>query len=259
MKNYYHTLGLSYEAKPELQLINAAYKALVKLYHPDVYEGDRKSLKRKITEINEAYEVLSDYKKKEDYDKELNNYQHKNFSKFSDEDFDDQDLFNEKYVNEDWDIALLVYPELEVKKLLLDKYSQRLGLQFQFYLLETKEFHKLNKITDLFLNAFLEKKFGTSTNIKFLSRLLIENDFKTQAIYLNKLVKVIGSFSEKRILNAFFKENPEIEEKYISKLNYKGLKKTSKNSKIPNFDDLHKPIVLICILILFLFLILTIK
>ena len=58
MKNYYHTLGLSYEAKPELQLINAAYKALVKLYHPDVYEGDRKSLKRKITEINEAYEVV---------------------------------------------------------------------------------------------------------------------------------------------------------------------------------------------------------
>ena len=29
---------------PEQQLIEAAYKALVKLYHPDVYKGDKKGL-----------------------------------------------------------------------------------------------------------------------------------------------------------------------------------------------------------------------
>ena len=40
---------------PEQQLIEAAYKALVKLYHPDVYKGDKKGLKRKIIEINEAF------------------------------------------------------------------------------------------------------------------------------------------------------------------------------------------------------------
>ena len=51
MKNYYHILGLSFESNPEKQLIDAAYKALVKLYHPDLYKGDKKSLKRKITEI----------------------------------------------------------------------------------------------------------------------------------------------------------------------------------------------------------------
>ena len=36
--------GLSFESSPEKQLIEAAYKALVKLYHPDVYKGDKKSL-----------------------------------------------------------------------------------------------------------------------------------------------------------------------------------------------------------------------
>ena len=41
MRNLYHILGLSYEAKPEFQVISAAYKALVKLYHPDVFKGER--------------------------------------------------------------------------------------------------------------------------------------------------------------------------------------------------------------------------
>ena len=45
---------------PEQQLIEAAYKALVKLYHPDVYKGDKKGLKRKIIEINEAFDTLND-------------------------------------------------------------------------------------------------------------------------------------------------------------------------------------------------------
>ena len=64
MKNYYHILGLSFESKPENSLIYAAYKALVKLYHPDIFKGNNKDLKRKITEINEAYETLSNAEKK---------------------------------------------------------------------------------------------------------------------------------------------------------------------------------------------------
>ena len=42
MKNFYHILGLSFESKPEKSLIEAAYKALVKLYHPDIYNGTNK-------------------------------------------------------------------------------------------------------------------------------------------------------------------------------------------------------------------------
>ena len=63
MKNYYHILGLSFESNPENSLIEAAYKALVKLYHPDIFKGNNRDLKRKISEINEAYEILSDLEK----------------------------------------------------------------------------------------------------------------------------------------------------------------------------------------------------
>ena len=70
MKNYYHILGLSFESNPENSLIDAAYKALVKLYHPDIYKGNNRDLKRKITELNEAYEILSNANKKK-YDEQL--------------------------------------------------------------------------------------------------------------------------------------------------------------------------------------------
>ena len=91
MKNYYHILGLSFESVPEKQLINAAYKALVKLYHPDVYKGDKKALNKKILEINEAYEILNDEDKKKVYDEKLKKYQDDKSFDYSDEEFEDKD------------------------------------------------------------------------------------------------------------------------------------------------------------------------
>ena len=212
MKNFYHILGLSFESSPEQQLIEAAYKALVKLYHPDLYKGDKKTLKRKITEINEAYTVLSNLSKKVEYDKKLEKFKIEKSFDFFDEEFEDKDLFDKKYIDEEWEIALLVYPELEKIKKKLSNYSYKLSLQFQFYLLETKEFNKFEEISNKFINAFLERKFGTSREIKDLSKILIEKNLKKNAKYLNKLIKVIGSKSEKRIIKTFFKQFPDLDE-----------------------------------------------
>ncbi|MCC8046805.1 MAG: DnaJ domain-containing protein [Clostridiales bacterium] len=66
MKDYYKTLEITSSASTEV--IKAAYKALVKKYHPD-NNGD--SVDDKIQEINEAYSVLSDEKKREEYDRAL--------------------------------------------------------------------------------------------------------------------------------------------------------------------------------------------
>ena len=211
MKNHYHTLGLSFESNPEPQLIEAAYKALVKIYHPDLYKGDKKVLKRKISELNEAHEVLSNINAKKHYDEKLKKFHIDKSFEYSDEEFEDKDIFDVKFINDDWEIALLVYPELENKKTILLKYSQKLAFQFQFYLLETKEFYKFNDISDKFINAFLERKFGTSHEIKSFSRILIENGYRKNAIYLNRLVKVIGSKSEKRIIKTFLKQFPNLE------------------------------------------------
>ena len=64
-KDYYKTLGVAKNAKPED--IKKAYRKLARQHHPDVNQ-DNKSSEEKFKEINEAYEVLSDQDKREKYD-----------------------------------------------------------------------------------------------------------------------------------------------------------------------------------------------
>ena len=70
MKNYYELLEVSENASSEV--IEKAYKTLVKKYHPDLQpENKKKEAENKIKEINEAYEILSNSVKKSNYDNEL--------------------------------------------------------------------------------------------------------------------------------------------------------------------------------------------
>lgn len=70
MKNYYEILEVNQKASKEV--IEKAYKVLVKKYHPDLYSGEKQQYAEKKTkEINEAYNVLSDEFLREQYDSEL--------------------------------------------------------------------------------------------------------------------------------------------------------------------------------------------
>lgn len=70
MKNYYEILEVNPKASKEV--IEKAYKVLVKKYHPDLYTGEkRKYAETKIKEINAAYNILSDEFLREQYDYEL--------------------------------------------------------------------------------------------------------------------------------------------------------------------------------------------
>ncbi|PLW79364.1 molecular chaperone DnaJ [Candidatus Woesearchaeota archaeon] len=65
-KDYYESLGISKDASKEE--IKKAYKKLAKKYHPDLNKGDPKSAD-KFKEINEAASVLTDDKKRANYDR----------------------------------------------------------------------------------------------------------------------------------------------------------------------------------------------
>lgn len=67
-KNYYETLGVPQNASSDD--IKKAYRKLVKEYHPDLHPNDP-SCAEKFKEINEANEILSDEKKRKQYDFEL--------------------------------------------------------------------------------------------------------------------------------------------------------------------------------------------
>lgn len=71
-KNYYDILEISKNASPEI--IEKAYKTLVKKYHPDLQSNENKKKYEEILkEINKAYEILSNPEKKQSYDNSLQN------------------------------------------------------------------------------------------------------------------------------------------------------------------------------------------
>lgn len=65
-KDYYEILGVTKEAGQDE--IKKAFRKLARKYHPDVNQDDKRA-EEKFKEINEAYEVLSDPRKKEEYDR----------------------------------------------------------------------------------------------------------------------------------------------------------------------------------------------
>lgn len=70
MKNYYEILEVNERASQEI--IEKAYKILIKKYHPDLYVGEeRQYAEQKVRDINEAYQVLSNDFLKSQYDMEL--------------------------------------------------------------------------------------------------------------------------------------------------------------------------------------------
>ena len=64
-QDYYELLGVSRTAG--VKDIRAAYRKLARKYHPDLNPGD-KSAEEKFKQIQEAYEVISDPKKRQVYD-----------------------------------------------------------------------------------------------------------------------------------------------------------------------------------------------
>jgi hypothetical protein len=65
-KDYYQILAIIDSA--EDVVIKAAYKALIHIYHPDRYEGDKHEATQKTKDILEAYRVLSNPESRAEYD-----------------------------------------------------------------------------------------------------------------------------------------------------------------------------------------------
>lgn len=92
MKNYYEILEVNEHASQEV--IEKAYRVLVRKYHPDLYKDEEKIYaEQKVIDINEAYRVLSDDFLKSQYDMELQRLKNEN-------------LYNSRYeINKDRDRA----------------------------------------------------------------------------------------------------------------------------------------------------------
>jgi DnaJ-class molecular chaperone len=87
--DYYQILGLDRGATP--QVIKQAYRRLAFQYHPDRNKGNPAALD-KMKEINEAYAVLSDPRKRKEYDALREHYGPSGYDRFR-QAYSDQDIF----------------------------------------------------------------------------------------------------------------------------------------------------------------------
>ena len=69
MLNYYEILEVSEKASKEV--IEKAYKALAKKYHPDLNHANPSEAESKMKELNEAYSILIDDTKRANFDRIL--------------------------------------------------------------------------------------------------------------------------------------------------------------------------------------------
>lgn len=206
MKDYYSILGVTQEA--DLDLIKATYLSLSKIYHPDIYKGDKKFAEGKMKELNEAYNCLKDKNKRKKYNADLKTKV--NIDEESQKNDFDQEIF-EKTIKDDWKVIINYFPEIELEKEYLKKLNINLSFKFQVYLITLKQTSKWKTWSKLLVDDFFTRHFGESLKLhRFMETILLSNNI----VLFNKIsndLRVIGSANSDFILE-------KIKSKYSSEL-----------------------------------------
>ena len=181
-KDYYRTLGVLDNA--ENIVIKAAYKALAQRYHPDKWTGNKGEATRRMYEINEAYDVLSDPLKRRAYDsqRDRNAYQPE----------PDENELNSS-VDTVWKNVIEFFPDLIDIAGQLGKISKSLESSYKITLLEQKEWNSRRELAHVFETQFLERYFGTNKKIIEYVKTLIFSDEREAVKAVNQAVNLLGS------------------------------------------------------------------
>ena len=181
-KDYYQTLGVLDNA--EDIVIKAAYKALAQRYHPDKWTGNKGEATRRMYDINEAYDVLSDPVKRKAYDsqRDSNAYQPEP---------EDHELNSS--VDTVWKNVIEFFPDLIDIAGQLGKISKSLESSYKITLLEQKEWNRRRELAQVFETRFLERYFGTNKRIIEYVKALIFSGEKEAVKAVNQAVNLLGS------------------------------------------------------------------
>lgn len=204
MRDHYETLGVANSA--EGAVIEAAYRALVKKYHPDIYQGDKDYANKRLQEINEAWRVLSDVARKKQYDKGR-------WESCSESHGDEKAA---ETATPEWDYILMYYPDLRSTTAALREISDALEAEFKSSLLLSKQFPNRTELANKLEEEYLRKKFGANRNVQGLARAALSQKQRGFAKELNLAIKRLGESEVEVILRRLAMKYPQ-----FSKSNYR--------------------------------------
>ncbi len=212
-KDHYRILGVIQDA--EDIIIKAAYRALAQRYHPDKWPGSPAEATRRMSKINGAFVVLSDPKKRKQYDQSRASNEYNELEEDSNNVGTEDDLGNS--LNENWSEAVKYFTDLEDIINDLSRISKPLAQTYKVYLLENRDFTKRKIIADKLERKFLEKYFGTNEEIIRFSRFLIRWKVKSAAKELNRAINLLGNnIHPKLIINRILDNYPHLVKSYYS-------------------------------------------
>lgn len=198
-KTYYQILGVLDDA--EDIVIRAAYKVLAQKYHPDKFSGDKSVAEQKMSEINQAYEVLSNSGKRKTYDESLGRNEYQSA--------EEDDWVFEGTVGEDWKEVLSYFPDLKEITQKLRRVSRSLETTYILHLLESKSFDDRFRVAEFFKKSYMQRYFGTKYEILRFAEFCIETNQRSAAKALNKAVNLLGPKTDpiviiKKIMETYF-------------------------------------------------------
>jgi hypothetical protein len=183
-KTFYQILGVLEDA--EDIVIRAAYKSLSSKYHPDKWLDNKDISHRKMSEINRAYETLSDTKKRYEYDQELaKNSTGKKFE-------DDEEVDTSAEDSLAWELAAQFYPDINLYYKKLGFMNTSLANTYKMTLIQQKTFNNSKKVYEKLSDDYLTRYFGTNAEIKTLAETLLVRKEYEVARMLNSIITTMG-------------------------------------------------------------------
>jgi len=189
MKDYYRILGILDDA--EDIIIRAAYKALAQRYHPDKWKGDKEEANKRMQDINEAYEVLSDIEKRKQYDEGY--FKSKPRDDAQSESSSSEFKEEEEEFNETWKMALEFFPIIQEEFNELKLISGILANTFKNALISSQEFRNSSKLKKKYESDYLHRFYGSDVQIQEFAKTLLLNKNHNAAIKVNKIIRLLGN------------------------------------------------------------------
>lgn len=225
--NHYDVLGVPRDC--EQQLIDTVYKSMVRIFHPDVFKGDKVFAQEKLKVINEAYSVLGDAERRKAYDAELRRSEGSGATEeiYEDERSDHQP-FDEMY-KEEWKVIVGYFPEIDDFYKSLGKINANLSMSFKLEIISKKNYRFADALFQKMKQKFFNEKFGKNLNVHSLVMCAIENGNRKFAIELNRDLSILGESEYVVVLLKLFEQHKKFCTEFFPRCGFERLLMSKKS------------------------------